>query len=58
VSLRRIAAGLNAAEIPTPRGHGEWSAVQVQRVIGRATPALRKEPGHTERRRGSARKAA
>lgn len=33
VSLRQIAAGLNAAEIPTPRGHGEWSAVQVQRIL-------------------------
>ncbi len=31
-SLRQIAFGLNALEIPTPRG-GEWSAVQVQRVI-------------------------
>jgi hypothetical protein len=28
-SLRQIAGGLNAAEIPTPRGYGEWSAVQV-----------------------------
>lgn len=33
VSLRQIAAGLNTAEIPTPRGHGEWSAVQVQRIL-------------------------
>jgi DNA invertase Pin-like site-specific DNA recombinase len=33
VSLRQIAAGLNAAEISTPRGRGEWSAVQVQRVM-------------------------
>jgi len=32
-SLRQIAAGLNAAEISTPRDHGEWSAVQVQRVL-------------------------
>ena len=32
-TLRQIAAELNAREIPTPRG-GEWSAVQVQRVIG------------------------
>src|SRR3954466_6835793 len=33
LSLREIAAGLNAREIPTPRGAGEWSAVQVQRVL-------------------------
>jgi DNA invertase Pin-like site-specific DNA recombinase len=33
VSLREIAAGLNERGITTPRG-GEWSAVQVQRVIG------------------------
>jgi DNA invertase Pin-like site-specific DNA recombinase len=32
-SLRQIAAGLNALEIPTPRGAGEWSAVQVQRAM-------------------------
>lgn len=32
-SLRQIAAGLNALEIPTPRGAGEWSAVQVQRIL-------------------------
>ena len=32
-TLRQIAAELNAREIPTPRG-GEWSAIQVQRVIG------------------------
>ncbi|CAM3270672.1 hypothetical protein JHFBIEKO_4804 [Methylobacterium mesophilicum] len=34
VSLREIAAGLNERGIPTARG-GEWSAVQVQRVIAR-----------------------
>jgi DNA invertase Pin-like site-specific DNA recombinase len=34
-SLRAIAAGLNEAGIPTPRGQGEWSAVQVQRVLAR-----------------------
>jgi DNA invertase Pin-like site-specific DNA recombinase len=33
-SLRAIAAGLNEAGIPTARG-GEWSAVQVQRVMSR-----------------------
>jgi DNA invertase Pin-like site-specific DNA recombinase len=35
VSLRQIAAGLNAKGIKTARG-GEWSAVQVQRVLERA----------------------
>jgi DNA invertase Pin-like site-specific DNA recombinase len=34
VSLRQIAAGLNAKGIKTARGHG-WSAVQVQRVLER-----------------------
>ncbi len=34
-SLRAIAAGLNEAGIPTARGHGEWSAVQVSRVLQR-----------------------
>jgi hypothetical protein len=34
-SLREIAAGLNERGIPTARG-GEWSAVQVQRVMNRA----------------------
>jgi DNA invertase Pin-like site-specific DNA recombinase len=34
-SLRDIAKGLNDAGIPTPRGQGEWSAVQVQRVLAR-----------------------
>jgi hypothetical protein len=33
-SLRAIAAGLNERGIPTARG-GQWSAVQVQRVISR-----------------------
>jgi DNA invertase Pin-like site-specific DNA recombinase len=32
VSLRAIAAGLNERGIPTARGSGKWSAVQVQRV--------------------------
>ena len=32
VSLRQIAAGLNARNIPTARG-GTWSAIQVQRVL-------------------------
>lgn len=41
-SLRQIAAGLDAAEIPTPRGQGEWSAVQVQRILKAAS--IRKLP--------------
>lgn len=36
-SLRAIAAGLNERKIPTARG-GEWSAVQVMRVIERTSP--------------------
>jgi len=35
LSLRQIAAGLNERNITTPRG-GEWSAVQVQRVLAAA----------------------
>jgi hypothetical protein len=34
-SLRAIAAGLNAKNIPTSRGDGEWTATQVMRVLGR-----------------------
>jgi DNA invertase Pin-like site-specific DNA recombinase len=34
-SLRDIAAGLNAQGIETARGQGEWTAVQVQRVLAR-----------------------
>ena len=34
VSLREIAAGLNERGIQTRRG-GEWTAVQVQRVLQR-----------------------
>lgn len=34
-SLREIASELNARKIPTARGTGEWSAVQVQRVLAR-----------------------
>jgi DNA invertase Pin-like site-specific DNA recombinase len=34
-SLRAIAAGLNAQGIPTARGSGQWSAVQVARVLER-----------------------
>jgi DNA invertase Pin-like site-specific DNA recombinase len=34
-SLRAIAEGLNAQGIPTPRGDGTWSAVQVARTLAR-----------------------
>jgi len=34
-SLRAIAAALNAQGIPTARGQGTWSAVQVARVLER-----------------------
>ena len=34
-SLRAIAPGLNVRGIPTARGAGQWSAVQVARVIER-----------------------
>jgi DNA invertase Pin-like site-specific DNA recombinase len=34
-SLRAIAAGLNDRSIPTARGSGEWTAVQVMRVLER-----------------------
>ena len=35
VSLRAIAAALNARGIPTSHGAGEWSAVQVARILKR-----------------------
>jgi hypothetical protein len=35
VSLHCIAAALNERGISTPRGHGEWSTVQVSRVLER-----------------------
>jgi len=34
-SLRAIAAKLNEANIPTVRGQGTWSAVQVARILER-----------------------
>ncbi|WP_426442888.1 recombinase family protein [Bradyrhizobium genosp. P] len=34
-SLRAIAAGLNVKGIPTARGNGNWSAVQVKRIVER-----------------------
>jgi DNA invertase Pin-like site-specific DNA recombinase len=37
-SLHAIAEGLNARKIPTARGQGEWSAVQVMRVLERLDP--------------------
>jgi DNA invertase Pin-like site-specific DNA recombinase len=40
-SLRAIAAELNALEIPTPSRRGEWSAVQVQRVLNLGYAAAR-----------------
>ncbi len=43
-SLRAIAAGLNAQGIPTARGHGVWSAVQVARVLERIlSPAVERQ---------------
>ncbi|WP_456680038.1 recombinase family protein [Bradyrhizobium sp. USDA 3311] len=35
LSLRDIAKGLNEAGIPTARGQGKWSAIQVRRVMAR-----------------------
>jgi DNA invertase Pin-like site-specific DNA recombinase len=43
-SLRAIAAGLNARGIPTARGAGQWSAVQVARVIERHGSRLARLP--------------
>ena len=34
-TLRAIAAGLNGQGIPTSRGAGDWTAVQVMRVLKR-----------------------
>ena len=46
-SLRGLARGLNAQDIPTSRGEGEWSAAQVARVLKRlrAWPADEWMPG-------------
>jgi DNA invertase Pin-like site-specific DNA recombinase len=41
-SLRAIAAGLNEAGIPTARG-GEWSSVQVMRILERLDPFRQEE---------------
>ena len=35
VSLNGIARALTARGVPTPRGHGVWSSVQVARVLAR-----------------------
>jgi hypothetical protein len=34
-SLRGIAAALNEAGLPTPRGKGQWHPAQVRRVLAR-----------------------
>jgi hypothetical protein len=34
-TLRTIAAGLKERAIPTATGQGEWSAVQVRRILAR-----------------------
>jgi hypothetical protein len=39
-SLRAIAAALNKKRIPTARGNGDWSAVQVMRVLERINGPL------------------
>jgi DNA invertase Pin-like site-specific DNA recombinase len=44
-SLRAIADGLNAKKIPTARGDGEWSAVQVMRVLERINPFVESSAG-------------
>lgn len=36
ITLREIAAFLNTKGIPTPRETGQWSAIQVQRILARA----------------------
>jgi hypothetical protein len=51
-SLRAIADGLNARKIPTARGNGEWSAVQVQRVLERLDPFV--DGGASEASRAAA----
>ena len=41
--LRAIAEGLNEQGVPTARGNGMWSAVQVQRVLERLNPFREEE---------------
>lgn len=43
-TLQAIADGLNAAAIPTPRGHGKWSPMQVKRTLAAIEPA--KQPAN------------
>ena len=46
-TLAAIADGLNAAAIPTPRGQGKWSPVQVRRTLqalAEGTFVKKKEP--------------
>ena len=46
-TLAAIAEGLNAAAIPTPRGQGKWSPVQVKRTLqalAEGTFVKKKEP--------------
>ena len=38
-SMRAMADGLNARGIPTATGRGEWSGVQVRRVLARVGAA-------------------
>jgi hypothetical protein len=38
-TLRGMAAALNEARIPTPRGKGRWHPMQVRRVLARLWPA-------------------
>ncbi|WOH57501.1 recombinase family protein [Bradyrhizobium sp. BWC-3-1] len=40
VTLQAVANGLNAAGIPTPRGQGRWSPVQVKRTLEALKEAL------------------
>jgi hypothetical protein len=44
-SLRAIANGLNAGGIPTARGRGQWTAVQVKRVLDRLAELVKEHPG-------------
>jgi hypothetical protein len=59
-SLRQIAAGLNATDIPTARGEGAWTAPQVKRVLKQLVgwpafaPDSKLGPGVNPRHRRSA----
>lgn len=56
ITLRAIAAELNSREIPTPRG-GEWSAVQVLRVIGKRAKVTAPVMSEADTRRSKQRAA-